>query len=96
MATVNDKMTAIADAIRERTGETEPLTLDDMATDIPKVYEKGKQAERDEFWDAYQENGKRTQYNFAFAVGCNFKFNPCLLAYKPLKRINFGIYGYIL
>lgn len=64
---VNEKMTAIADAIRDKTGETSLLTLDDMATDIPKVYETGKQAERDEFWDAYQENGKRTKYDFAFA-----------------------------
>ena len=41
MATLNEKMTAIADAIRERTDETNKLTLDDMATGISKVYEKG-------------------------------------------------------
>lgn len=38
---VNEKMTAIADAIREKTGDTELLTLDDMATEIPRVYESG-------------------------------------------------------
>ncbi|MBQ7960919.1 MAG: hypothetical protein IJ285_06850 [Clostridia bacterium] len=54
MATVNEKMTAIADAIRDKTGGTDALTLDGMATEIPKVYEAGKQVQNDEFWDKYQ------------------------------------------
>jgi hypothetical protein len=49
---VNEKMTAIADAIREKTGGTDALTLDGMAESIPEVYEAGKQAEYDAFWDA--------------------------------------------
>ena len=44
MATVNEKMTAIADAIRAKTGGTEPLTLDGMATAIPIVYKAGEDA----------------------------------------------------
>lgn len=56
MATVNEKMTAIADAIRAKTGGTELLTLDDMATDIPKVFDAGKQTQYDEFWDNYMSN----------------------------------------
>ncbi len=66
MSTVNEKMTVIADAIRERTGETELLTLDDMATDIPKVYEAGKKSQYDEFWDNYQDKGKLKNHNHAF------------------------------
>ena len=58
MATVNEKMTAIADAIREKTGETEPLTLDDMATDIPKVYDAGKKAQNDGFYEKFVQYGK--------------------------------------
>lgn len=50
---VNEKMTVIADAIRDKTKGTEPLTLDGMATEIPKVYEEGKKAEHSEFWDSY-------------------------------------------
>lgn len=50
---VDEKMTAIADAIRDKTGGTEALTLDDMAAEIPKVYEEGKKAEREEFWKEY-------------------------------------------
>lgn len=34
MATVNEKMTAIADAIRSKTGKEDKLTLDDMANEI--------------------------------------------------------------
>ena len=37
MATVNEKMTAIADAIRAKTGGTDPLTLDGMATAIAGI-----------------------------------------------------------
>ena len=67
MATVNEKMTAIADAIRDKTGLENALTLDDMAADIPKVYDAGKQAEYDEFWDKLQRNGTRTNYAYTFA-----------------------------
>ena len=67
MATVNEKMTAIADAIREKTGGTEALTLDGMAEAVPGVYEAGKKSEYDAFWDAYQNNGKRTDYRYGFA-----------------------------
>jgi hypothetical protein len=37
MATVNEKMTAIADAIREKTGDTEKLSLDGMAEALRKL-----------------------------------------------------------
>lgn len=32
-------------------------------------YADGKQAEYDAFWDAFQQNGERTNYNYAFAYG---------------------------
>jgi hypothetical protein len=49
--------------------------LTKIAEDMPKVYEagktegiaEGKQAEYDAFWDALQENGKRTAYNRGFS-----------------------------
>lgn len=37
MATVNEKMKAIADAIRAKTGKTDPLTLDGMAAEIAAI-----------------------------------------------------------
>lgn len=69
---VNEKMTAIADAIRKNTGGTTPLTLDDMASGVNEVYEAGKKSEYDKFWDSCQDNGKRWNYEMAFA-GQNWK-----------------------
>lgn len=63
---VNEKMTAIADAIREKTGGTEALGLDAMAESIGEVYEAGQKSEYDDFWDVFQNNGNRTSYRYAF------------------------------
>lgn len=40
--------------------------LQTIAENEQKVYNAGKQAEYDRFWDAFQENGKRYHYNNAF------------------------------
>lgn len=64
---INEKMTAIADAIRGKTGDTEPLGLDDMATEIPKVYEAGQRANEEAFWDDITVSGKRANFTYAFA-----------------------------
>ena len=45
---VNSKMTAIADNIRDKTGGTDLLTLDDMAEGVNEVYEAGKASMIDE------------------------------------------------
>lgn len=37
-----------------------------IAENQPKVYEAGKQAEYDRFWDAFQQNGNRTDYYYTF------------------------------
>lgn len=73
-----ESLTAVADAIREKTGSTEPLGLVEMPEAIRNIqaddggsydqgFAAGKQAEYDAFWDVYQQNGYRTDYNFAFA-----------------------------
>lgn len=41
MATVNEKMTAIADAIRSKTGKEDKMTLDDMANEIKNLKNEG-------------------------------------------------------
>lgn len=76
MSTVNEKMTAIADAIRDKTGGTEVLTLDDMAENIPNVYEAGRQSQYDEFWNAFQDDGARTDYRNAFFMWDEDTYNP--------------------
>lgn len=79
---VNEKMTAIADAIRDKTGGTEKLGLDAMAAGVGSVYtagiEQGKQAEYDILWDNLQQNGRRAHYSSAFAyTGWNdANYNP--------------------
>ena len=41
--------------------------LTEIAENIPKIYEAGKKAGYDAFWDAFQENGMRTDYHTGFA-----------------------------
>ena len=45
-------------------------------TDYDEVYEAGKQAEYDAFWDAYQDNGNRTNYEHAFMHWPDECYNP--------------------
>lgn len=80
---VNEKMTAIADAIRSKTGKTQKLTLDAMAQAIPQLYDGGRQEEYDAFWDAFQldvnsATGHRLHYNSAFAYSgwTDTNYNP--------------------
>ena len=54
---VNEKMTAIADAIRDKTGRSDLLTLDNMALGIEDVYVTGR------------ENGHAEGYNIGWDSG---------------------------
>ncbi len=77
MSTVNEKMTAIADNIRSYTGDTEKLSLDDMAENIEKVYEAGQNsggnyeeiylAGQKSIFERIQDGGKTQNYYYAFA-----------------------------
>lgn len=63
-------LTATADAIRAKTGATEEIPWDSetgMAANIEEVFDAGKKAEYDAFWDAYQENGTKKDYSGAFS-----------------------------
>lgn len=55
--------------------------LTKVAENVPKVYEAGQEAGKktayDEFWDAFQQNGKRRDYRGAFGSGwTNDLFKP--------------------
>ena len=63
---VNEKMTAIADAIRDKTGGTEALTLDDMAKGVNEVYEKGISEEDVKIWKMITLEGTRTDFSHSF------------------------------
>lgn len=45
-------------------------------TDYDEVYEAGKQAEYDSFWDTFQENGGRYNYQYAFSGMPKELFKP--------------------
>ena len=60
----------IAIAIRGKTGSDKTYKTSAMPDGINDVYEAGKQAEYDRFWDIYQENGKRVRYDNAFTGDC--------------------------
>ena len=73
---LTDKLTAIGNAIRQKTGTAELIPLSDMPNEINSVheagYEKGvgdgKQAEYDAFWDSFQykDGALRTSYDYGF------------------------------
>lgn len=74
---VQEKMTAIADAIRDKTGSAGLLTLDDMAASVPEVYEAGRTAEKEDCDAQFF----KTSFigNNTTAVSLNIPFLPDIL-----------------
>lgn len=70
---VNSKMTAIADAIREKTGSTDLLSLDAIEESISQVFDLGKDA----VLKGLTNNYTRKIYNYSFQytdlTGLSFK-----------------------
>ena len=62
--------------------------LQTIAENEQRVYDAGRQAEYDGFWDAYQENGNRYHWNNAFGnKGWNEKtYNPKY----PINKITYA------
>lgn len=58
---------SIADKIRSKTGKTDAIVANNFPESVEEVFEAGKKSEYDAFWDAYQDNGKRIDYDTAFA-----------------------------
>ena len=82
MATVNEKMTAIAEPIRTFMKESDRLTLDDMATDLNGCVEAnadlesvlygtdfGGKSQICKFWDEYTQDNTDGNLVYAFAGG---------------------------
>lgn len=76
VTTDNKHYSDIADAIREKTGLATQYKPEEMPTGIGNVFEAGKQAEYDNFWDSYQANGTRASYNYGFREWQPSFFNP--------------------
>ena len=47
-----------------------------IANNVPLVFEAGKQAEYDSFWNGFLQNGKRTNYQYAFAFWNDQIYKP--------------------
>lgn len=50
--------------------------LTTVAENVPKVFDAGKNAEYDRFWDDFQQNGNRTNYRYAFFNWSDANYNP--------------------
>lgn len=72
-----ETLSDMANAIRSKTGGADPLKPSEMPAAIENVYDAGQQSEWNTFWDAYQKNGTRSNYQMAFAYGwTNDSFKP--------------------
>lgn len=72
------------DNIRAKTETGESIKSGELPDKIDAVYEAGKKAEYDAFWDAYQQNGNRTNYSGAFGgEGWGKRDDKNAVAYKP-------------
>lgn len=60
-------LATVADAIREQTGKADPIAFPDGFASAPaELVEVGRQKEWSDFWDNFQNYGKRTAYSNAF------------------------------
>lgn len=57
---------AVCDKIRALLGLTDTITADEIPDKLDEVYEAGKDAEWNKFWDDFQDNGNRRKYGYAF------------------------------
>lgn len=89
----NEKMTVIADNIRSKTGGTEALSLDGMASGVNEVYDKGRTDEWSDFWDAFQLNGTRTDYIRTFSGAFNNETFKPKYDFKPTGNCEYMFYN---
>lgn len=79
---INDTtLTALGDKVREKTGETSQLSLDNIInTEVDKVFDAGKKSEYDAFWDEYfkaiKSLGGFGAFIFSGAGWNDITFNP--------------------
>ena len=64
------------DKIREKTASTDNIKSGELADKVAEVYEKGKQAERDLFWDNFIARKNAENYLYAFAFWTPDMFYP--------------------
>lgn len=85
----------IATAIRDKTGGDKTYKTSEMASGVNEVFDAGKQAEYDKFWDAFQEYGADdTDYNYKFYYWRNGDgYNPKYTIKTNKGTCNSTFYG---
>ena len=84
MSIQQNKFKEIADCIRSLSGWTHKMKPNEFKIAIAEIHEAalmqgheyGMQAERDAFWNAFQEQGNRTNYNYAFYGWTDDTYKP--------------------
>ena len=61
-AVEDTRMTAIANAVRAKTGKTDTMTVDEIPAEVAAVYDKAI----DDMWEMIQAHGTRTDWRWAF------------------------------
>ena len=67
LAIDRDVLTKIGDAVRAADNSEDLIPIPVLARRVAGVYEAGVKNEYDRFWDAYQQNGTKSDYAMAFA-----------------------------
>ena len=61
-------LTGVAESIRAKTGKVGALEFPEgFSAGVADVFAAGEQSEYDRFWDAFQQNGNRTNYTYVFS-----------------------------
>lgn len=77
---LREYLTNIANAIRAKLGTTDTINAQDFSSKVDEVYEAGKKAQNDDFWDTYLGARLGGQYMF-----CGGAWNPN--TFRPSKDI---------
>lgn len=64
---LTDFLTSLAAKFRAKLGTSATINPQDFESKVDDVFDAGKKSEYDAFWDTYQSNGTRKNYNYAFA-----------------------------
>lgn len=87
---LGDFLKSLADKFRSKLSTTAKINPQDFESRVDEVYNKGKQEEYDAFWDAFQRNGNRRNYGYAFFDGwTNANFAP---KYDIIAELGYSSY----
>lgn len=84
---LKEYLKSIADAFRAKLGSTNAINAQNFPSKVTEVYDKGRTDEWSKFWDALQQNGQRTDYNYAFYTNGGLSYLWTEENFKPKYSI---------